>query len=92
MTEIWKDIPGYEGLYQVSNFGRIASMAKTWISGNGKSQTMDWKILIQTIVMGYCKVGLHYRAKCKGSAVHRLVALAFIPNVENKPEVNQEQV
>ena len=75
MKEEWKDIVGYEGLYQVSNLGRIKNIKKNTI----KSQRNTFK--------GYLQVGLSNK-KDKTYRVHRLVAQAFIPNPENKPEVN----
>lgn len=74
--EIWKDIAGYEGLYQVSNFGRIKSLRSKIILASLSSKS------------GYCYVGLAKNGMNKQKSVHRLVALAFIPNSENKPEVN----
>lgn len=78
IKEIWKDIIGYENLYQCSNLGRIKSL---WF---GKE-----KILKQIITnQNYCLVGLCKQKKRKMYLVHRLVATAFIPNIENKPEID----
>ena len=78
MIEEWKDIKGYEGLYQVSNLGRVKSLKF------GKER------ILKTGVdrYGYISVNLYKNNKRKLCKVHRLVAEAFIPNLENKPEVN----
>ena len=77
--EIWKDIPGYEGRYQVSNEGRVKSFAR-------KEPT----IMSQKIDRGYARVGLRHKSSREQThyAIHRLVAEAFIPNPGNKPVVN----
>lgn len=77
--EEWRDIQGYEGLYQVSNNGRVRSLARNSTKG---------KILCQAVKRGYSHVCLSKDNKKKHFAVHRLVALAFIPNPSKKPEVN----
>ena len=82
MQEIWKDIPGYESIYQVSNFGNIKSLQ----SGNHHSKI---KILTPICADGrYLRVTLYKQKKPKYFPVHRLVAMDFIPNPENKPQVN----
>lgn len=80
MEEIWKDIQGYEGLYQVSNLGRIKTFSKF---NNTKKEIMKQKLLF-----GYLLVNLYKNGKLKTCRVHRLVAQAFIPNTENKPQIN----
>ena len=77
--EIWKDIEGYEGLYQISNLGRVRSLARATTSG---------KVLKQMKKHGYMNVCFSKNNVDKYFRVHRLVALAFIPNPENKPTVN----
>lgn len=81
MIEVWKDIKGYENSYQVSNLGRIKSL------GN-KSNHKKEIILKQANVMKYQCVSLRKNNKAKMFKVHRLVAQAFIPNPENKKQVN----
>lgn len=78
--EIWKDVIGYEGLYQVSNLGRIKSLPR-----NG---TVKNTIILRTDGKLYDVVRLRKNDIPKPFLVHRLVAIAFIPNHENKPCVN----
>ena len=82
-NEIWKDIEGYEGLYQVSNQGRVRSLnyRKT-----GKTQVLKPGLSGN----GYLNVQLVKNNKIKHVLVHRLVALAFIPNPDNKPQINHK--
>ena len=89
-NEIWKDIEGYEGLYQVSNFGNVKSLARIVHSKKRSDYKIKEKILKQSdTTTGYKKVELHKdNEKRKSFKVHRLVAQAFIPNPENKREVN----
>ena len=76
MKEIWKDILGYEGLYRVSNWGRIWSCRKNKI------------LKLHTCQSDYVYIGLHKDGKVNPYKVHRLVAQTFIPNPNNLPEVN----
>ena len=73
--EIWKEIKGYEGLYEVSSEGRVRNLIK----GN---------YLSLKNLNGYQRVGLCIHHKQKWFFVHRLVAQTFIPNPEEKPEVD----
>jgi hypothetical protein len=80
--EIWKDIPGYDGKYQVSNFGRIKSF-----------NTRNGEVIIKKLNKhkgGYLQVDLWKNSKAKVKFVHRLVAEAFIPNPDNLPCVNHK--
>ena len=87
--EIWKDIEGFEGLYQVSNLGRVKSLEKTWICGKGGVRHQEEKILKPiSDRRGYLFVNLSKDGKMKHFTVHRLVAEAFIPNPNNLPQVN----
>lgn len=79
--EVWKDIEGYEGLYQVSSLGRIKSLP-------GRSNHKSEKILKQATVLGYSHITLSKDNVQKIFKVHRLVASAFIPNPKDLPQVN----
>ena len=85
MQEIWKDIKNYEGLYQVSNFGKVKSLPRKG------TQTNTEKILkVSYTYNGYERVSLHKNNKDKRYLVHRLVAETFIPNPNNYPQVNHK--
>jgi hypothetical protein len=88
--EVWKDIKGYEGLYQVSNMGRLKSLERTVAGKNGSERTIRERILKpSTNEYGYLRVCLcDSRGKRKFLSVHRLVCEAFHENPKNKPEVN----
>lgn len=86
MKEIWKDISGWEGKYQVSNFGRVKSVART-ITRNGNKVRVFEKILKTNLSYGYPRVSLGDNPR-KAIRIHRLVAEAFIPNPNNLPDVN----
>ena len=89
--ENWKDIKGYEGFYQVSNLGRVRSLERDVYFPNGTIHRIKEKILVPVLDnKGYQFVGLHKNGKRKDMKVHRLVAMAFIPNPENKPMVNHK--
>lgn len=82
MQEIWKDIPGYEGKYQISNLGNVLSLHFKRSSTN--SQLLKPRIDHN----GYSRVYLRKPGERKVFFIHRLVAIAFIPNPQNKPFVN----
>ena len=85
--EIWKDIKGYEGLYQVSNFGGIRSLKrKNGYGSRRKTHLKKFKITRY----GRAEVGLSKNGKLKTYFVHRLVAKAFIPNPFDKPCINHK--
>lgn len=87
--EIWKNIENYEGLYQVSNLGRVKSLERKVKGKAGYYKVIKEKILNPTLNNnGYHLVKLSKQSKCKGITVHRLVANAFIPNIDNKEQVN----
>ena len=84
MKEIWKDIKGYEG-YQVSNLGRVRSLDRI----DSNNHPLKGAILKPYISnSGYLLVGLYKQQKRDRKLLHRLVAEAFIPNPDNKPEID----
>lgn len=87
MIENWKDVVGYEGLYQVSSLGTVKSLDRV-VSNHQGSGVRRGKIMSFTECKGYHRVILTKNAKHKSPFVQRLVAEAFIPNPENKKEVN----
>jgi hypothetical protein len=87
--EIWKDINGYEGFFMISNQGRVKSLDRVIEHTNHGLCLIKGKLRKLPISdKGYHKVGLNKDGKTKKFAVHRLVAQAFIPNPESKPQVN----
>ena len=84
MNEVWKDVVHYEGLYEVSNLGRVRNKNTQQI----KEQHSNYNK--KTGKGGYMFVELWKCNKGKREYVHRLVAMAFIPNPENKPQVNHK--
>lgn len=85
MTEIWKDIEEYEGLYQVSNHGRVRSLDRYDNMGRFRKGKM---LSIGDNGRGYKNVGLNKDGLLRTVYVHRLVAQAFIPNYYDLPQVN----
>lgn len=88
--EVWKEVPGYEGVYQISNLGRVKHLEEKQIRSNGRvlcEFTIPERILKPYRTGkrdGYMTVSI----RKKNLKVHRLVAEAFCPNPECKPEVN----
>lgn len=87
--EIWKDVIGYEGLYKVSNQGLVRTYPKTHGTVFKKEFGLKMKNNKRGL-NGYLVVSLSNNKKTNCFFVHRLVAIAFIPNPENKPEVNHK--
>ena len=91
MQEIWKDIPQYEGLYQVSNMGRIKSLLRKIDNSSvkGGKYTVNEKIKnVHLQNSGYLVVQLYKNGKYKNLLLHRIVAETFLPQKKNKNEVN----
>lgn len=78
MMEEWRDLKGYEGLYKVSNLGRVYSVYKQ----DFKQPYFDKD--------GYLMIGLRKEGKHKNLRLHRIIAEAFIPNPDNLPCVNHK--
>jgi hypothetical protein len=82
--EIWKDIKCYEGCYQISDKGRVKSLARSFCTPHGGIYFQDDKFLSQGNVNGYKIVAL----SGKTTSVHRLVGIQFLPNPGNKKQIN----
>ena len=80
IKEIWKDVVGYEGQYEVSNLARVRSL-KLYAKTTGR-------ILKQKYIKKYISVPLSHKNKCTNCTVHRLVAKAFVPNPKKLKQVN----
>ena len=88
MIEIWKIIDGYNGKYVVSNLGNVKSLARCVSNHTGFINKPERVLKHTEDIKGYLRVSLDKDGKTKFVPVHRLVALAFIPNPLNKPQVN----
>ena len=89
MEEIWKDIEGFEGFYQVSSLGRVRSLDRIVVNSRYGYQSLKGRILRQhKNGDGYFHIGLNKDNHRKKYETHRLVAQTFIPNPENKAEVD----
>lgn len=88
MDEVWKDIKGYEGYYQVSNFGNVRSLDR-WVKDNG---TLVFKqgIFLSPVKqsIGYLQVALNFEGTVKKKYIHRLVMETFNPTDNPKLEIN----
>ena len=91
MEEVWKDVVGYEGHYQVSNLGRCRSLDRCInhpISKNGKKMLNGRILSLYKCGSGYLMASFSLDGKRKFEMVHRVVAKAFLPNPDNLPEIN----
>lgn len=87
-AEIWRDINGFEGFYQVSNQGRVRSLDRT-VDKAGVNKVVRGKVLRPSISnTGYEKVDLYFGGQRTKAYVHRLVASAFLPNTDELAYVN----
>ena len=89
IEEVWRDVKGYEGLYQVSDQGHVKSLERTFIDKIGRERYVKECILKPVIDRyGYLLVSLYAGGKQKMLRVHRLVCEAFHENHDDKPYVN----
>ena len=94
-VEEWRPVKGFEGLYEVSNHGRVRSLDRVVekIEWNGKKYQRLYRgkiLYINLLNTGYCSATLCIDGRCENIVVHRLVAQAFIPNPDNLPCVNHK--
>lgn len=92
MKEIWKPILGYEGQYEVSNLGNVKSLKRRAKGHSGYQKKKDRLLKPRINKQGYATVSLCKDSKVKVMLVHRLVAIAFVPNPENKGIVDHIDV
>jgi hypothetical protein len=91
IQEIWKDMPDYVGLYQVSNLGRVRSLDRMIGQKGGGKQFKSGRILRpRNHPHGYVFISLYKDGIANQVLIHRLVAIVFIPNPSNLPEVNHK--
>jgi hypothetical protein len=88
LTEIWLPIKDYEGFYEVSNLGRVRSVSRIVKHSRGGGKIVLGDIKSTSSTRGHLRVHLYKHGVTKSFFVHRLVAIAFIPNHENKPSIN----
>ena len=88
MSEVWKPIKGYEGIYEVSDLGRVRSLPRMLTDSKGRRHPVPMKILKMHDRKGYDSVTLQDMGRKTIMSVHRLVAMAFIPNPDNLPVIN----
>ena len=87
--EVWKDVSGYEGYYQVSTNGRVRSVDRISCGGRNNSKRYRYGVVLKQLDnKGYKLVNLYKEGRAKKVIVSRLVAETFIDNPGNKPEVN----
>lgn len=85
--EMWRDIVGFEGLYQISSLGNVKSMDRITVGGKHVKERI---LKLQINTHGYHTVVLRKNKKSFTKEVHRLVAIAFIPNPDNLPQVSHK--
>ncbi len=93
-NEIWKDVPGYDGMYQVSNMGRVRSVNRTINLANGRKRTLPSRVLQPGEQNGYLHVSLSIGGIETSYLVHRLVANAFMgpaPEGMEVDHINEDQ-
>jgi len=89
MEEIFKDVVGHEGYYEISNLGKLRSKTRIVKHSKGGFKTTNSKIKKPNNCR-YKQSSIYKNGICTPILIHRLVALAFIPNPENKPQVNHK--
>lgn len=91
IEEVWKPVKGYEGIYEVSNIGRVKSCERIVTRSNGRKINFPEKIMKPSINhKGYEVIDLRKNGKRECGFVHRLVGKAFIENPNNKKQINHK--
>lgn len=91
MGEVWKAIPDFEGLYEASSLGRIRSLDRMVTGKNGVTKRFSGRVIAEVPMnAGYVTVALSKDGNPVRYLVHRLVAFTFIPNPDERPEVNHK--
>lgn len=91
MEEMWKDVPEFEGCYQISNLGRVRSIDRKFKSKDGRNWSIKGRIDNPTISSkGYFHKRFKYNGKQKNYKIHRLVGLLFLTNSSNLLEINHK--
>ncbi|MBU3205161.1 NUMOD4 motif-containing HNH endonuclease [Clostridium algidicarnis] len=89
--EKWRDVNGYEGFYQISNYGKAKSLDRVVFCKTGKTRKIKGKVLILINDKdGYKEINMSKNGKVRHGKVHRLVAEAFLEKIEGKNEVNHK--
>jgi hypothetical protein len=88
IPELWRPVVGYEGLYNVSNYGRVKSLPRFKNNNGGKCFVSEIILKAKRHHKGYLENSLCKEGICKKHKSHRILAIAWIPNPENKPQVN----
>ena len=92
MIEEWKDIIGYEGLYQISNLGNVKSLKREYICGKGRKVYKKETIISQqTNNHGY-RYSFLFNGKKSIKYIHTLVGIHFIQNDNTKPQINHKDL
>ena len=91
-TELWKPIPGYENVAQISNLGNVRTLDRFFMRGENKIRRKGQVRKASVNIKGYLYIPLrdvlNGKPKASNKFIHRLVAQVFIPNPDNKPQVN----
>jgi len=87
----WRELPGYEGIFEISNTGEIKSLSRFTKNGHNRGFVKKEYLIIKQINnSGYYRVYLRKGAVQKWHYIHRLVAQVFIPNIDNKKCINHK--
>lgn len=89
-NEIWLPAKGYEKYIKVSNMGNLILLERTWVTGRNTPRFIPSRPNIPDIKKGYVCFSIRISGKTHRLPVHRIVASAFIPNPENKPQINHK--